>query len=97
MAATALGSAAITFAPAMADTTTTQISSIEKQIHALEGQLNHMKHDLSARGEEVKAARTEAGARAMRSFTRHVTHQAALISTSTGRCSARNAARRVAE
>ncbi|WP_419728141.1 hypothetical protein [Lichenicola sp.] len=60
LAATALGSAAITFAPAMADTTTTQISSIEKQIHALEGQLNHMKHDLSARGEEVKAARTEA-------------------------------------
>lgn len=60
MAATALCGASITVAPALADTTSTQISSIEKQIRALEGQLNHMKRDLTARGAEVKAARTEA-------------------------------------
>ncbi|MCQ8278328.1 hypothetical protein NFI95_07675 [Acetobacteraceae bacterium KSS8] len=59
MAATAL-CGAVSAGPAMADTTSAQISAIEKQIHALEGQLNHMKRDLSARNEEVAAARREA-------------------------------------
>ncbi len=60
LAATALCGAGTLAGPAHADSTTTQISSIEKQIRALEGQLNHMKHDLSARGAEVRAAREEA-------------------------------------
>ncbi len=60
LAATALCGAGTLAVPAYADSTTTQIGSIEKQIRALEGQLNHMKHDLSARGAEVRAAREEA-------------------------------------
>ena len=60
LAATALCGTGTLAVPAHADSTTTQISSIEKQIRALEGQLNHMKHDLSARGAEVRAAREEA-------------------------------------
>ena len=60
MAATALCGVGTVSGPARADSTSTQISSIEKQIRALEGQLNHMKHDLSARSAEVKAARSEA-------------------------------------
>ncbi len=45
---------------AFADATDSQISTIEKQIRALQGQLNHMKRDLSARAAEVRAARSEA-------------------------------------
>ncbi|MGI4801472.1 MAG: coiled-coil domain-containing protein [Janthinobacterium lividum] len=60
LAATALCSTSIVTGPAFADSTTSQIGSIEKQIRALEGQLNHMKRDLNARNDEVKAARSEA-------------------------------------
>ncbi|MCQ8240052.1 hypothetical protein [Rhizosaccharibacter radicis] len=59
LAATALcGSIGAT--SALADDTGAQIGSIEKQIRALQGQLNRMKHDLAARNEEVRAARQEA-------------------------------------
>ncbi len=47
-------------ASARADDTASQIGSIERQIRALQGQLDHMKHDLSARSAEVRAARQEA-------------------------------------
>ncbi len=59
LAATALCGAG-TAGPARADSTSSQIGTIEKQIRALEGQLDHMKHDLSARSAEIRAARQEA-------------------------------------
>ena len=60
LAATALCSIGLAPHGALADPTSSQIGSIEKQIRALEGQLNHMKHDLTSRNAEVKAARDEA-------------------------------------
>ena len=60
MAATALCGIGVAANAAWADPTSAQIGSIERQIHALEGQLDHMKRDLSSRNAEVKAARDEA-------------------------------------
>ena len=60
MAATALCGVGIVAGPARADSTSSQISAIERQIRALEGQLTHMKRYLSARNQEVRAARQEA-------------------------------------
>ncbi len=60
LAATALCGVGTVAGPAWADSTSTEIGSIEKQIRALQGQLSHMKHDLSARSAEIKAAREEA-------------------------------------
>ncbi len=60
LAATALCGIGLAPHGALADPTSSQIGSIEKQIRALEGQLNHMKRDLSSRNAEVKAARDEA-------------------------------------
>ena len=60
MTATALCGIGVVSNAALADQTSTQIGSIERQIHALESQLNHMKHDLTSRNAEVKAARDEA-------------------------------------
>ena len=47
---------------ARADDPGSQISSIEKQIRALQGQLNSMKHSLTRRDADVRAAREEAAA-----------------------------------
>ncbi|WP_428377864.1 hypothetical protein [Lichenicoccus sp.] len=49
-------------APARADDTGAQISSIEKQIRQLQGELGHMKHSLVQRDADVRAARAEAAA-----------------------------------
>ncbi len=63
MAATALTGAAMAgTAPARADDTGAQISSIEKQIRQLQGELGHMKHSLVQRDADVRAARAEAAA-----------------------------------
>src|ERR1700712_2306271 len=47
---------------ARADDPSAQIGSIEKQIRALQGQLNSMKHSLTKRDADVRAARAEAAA-----------------------------------
>ncbi len=48
--------------PARADDTGSQISSIEKQIRQLQGELGRMKHSLTQRDADVRAARAEAAA-----------------------------------
>ncbi len=58
--ATALCAGILVRQPARADETAAQIGTIERQIRALQGQLDHMKHDLTARSAEVRAARREA-------------------------------------
>ncbi len=58
--ATALCAGVLVRQPARADETAAQIGTIERQIRALQGQLDHMKHDLTARSAEVRAARREA-------------------------------------
>ena len=63
LAATALtGMALAGAAPARADDAGAQISSIEKQIRTLQGQLNSMKHSLTRRDADVRAAREAAAA-----------------------------------
>ena len=63
LAATALTGAAMSGAvPARADDTGSQISSIEKQIRQLQGELGRMKHSLTQRDADVRAARAEAAA-----------------------------------
>ncbi|MBE7213076.1 MAG: hypothetical protein INR65_18850, partial [Gluconacetobacter diazotrophicus] len=59
LSATALCGAALVSAPALADEASS-ISSIEKQIRALQGQLGRMKSESAARDAEVRAARQEA-------------------------------------
>jgi len=60
LAATALCSQLLPLGVAHAQDASSQISSIERQIRALQGQLAHMKHDIASRDAEVKAARQEA-------------------------------------
>ena len=63
MAATALTGVAVAGSiPARADDTGAQISSIEKQIRNLQGELGRMKHSLVQRDADVRAARAEAAA-----------------------------------
>ena len=63
LAATALTGAAVAASlPARADDTGSQISSIEKQIRQLQGELGRMKHSLVQRDADVRAARAEAAA-----------------------------------
>ena len=59
---TGMVSASLAGTPARADDPGSQIGSIEKQIRALQGQLNSMKHSLAKRDADIRAARAEAAA-----------------------------------